>query len=221
MTSKIIEVLHHWPYVRGITGDQWFSLSKGIEHHVIFRSILSNTYPSNFTSLPWFILGSIPANQVNPINFHFGTAKISNVLIGLNFAIYISDAPQQKQTSSPCIWSIALRKNMYMGSAMEVLWSCFLYTARCCYNVIWHNMILHRALQYLRQNINQNLYLQNNPISHTYRRVMGSLSWGLKVIIASRWKLSIYKRNWKQDIHRSCSLLVVRIAVRSNCNCGS
>ena len=52
----------------------------------------------------------------------------------------------------------------------------YVYAVECCYNAVQYNAIFHRALRWLKQNINQGVKSQNTP--YISRRVMRCIVWG-------------------------------------------
>ena len=62
-------------------------------------------------------------------------------------------------------WSLcqSLLLRVYSSSSIKKI------TVECRYNAVWYSMILHTALQELRQNINQRLNPQNTPHTSTWR----------------------------------------------------
>ena len=53
-----------------------------------------------------------------------------------------------------------------------------LYGVQCRYNAIQYNMILHKSLRWLWQNVDEGLNPQRHPISRPNGRAMGRLLWG-------------------------------------------
>ena len=79
----------------------------------------------------------------------------------------------EKVSTSIFVWG-KVSPDMYLNvHRMIYTYICFYIYSRCRYNAIQYNTILHTSLQWLRQNINENLDTQKTPCISPVRESYG------------------------------------------------